>query len=348
MASCGSLCSKLRHGPKDEDFKEWKDHLEALKKLGGKDTTQDAAPVWCPVWVRCTIANLYAIDVREQTFQALVKFEATWWPLTASDYETLNKLYEDHGETLKDKWVKETDTNRYKHAQKLYLQVGAEEETHRIHGPRFTFTNCIEEKPDSDWFTLEKWRPDHPVIKWNYIFVGTFQEHMELRWFPLDRQPLKILVSSGWDLAFSQDPKKAQDPNSVSKLRTEPQVWLRKNLELPSVVAHSRFVQRNQYRLAQRLEFKSVKSDHRESSMKVRYSRLLIEMVVYRKPWFWFYNVILPNFLIMLVMIASYAEDVSNFEGRCSITVTVLLALVAFRYVISDRTPEINYSTLVG
>ena len=47
-----------------------------------------------------------------------------------------------------------------------------------------------------------------------------------------------------------------------------------------------------------------------------------MEMIAYRKPWFWFSVVILPNFLITMSMLASYAVDYEELEGRCSITVT--------------------------
>ena len=124
------------------------------------------------------------------------------------------------------------------------------------------------------------------MLKWNVIFVGTFQEHVELGYFPLDKQPLKIIVSTGYEL----------------QKKSGKRVWLLKNPEKPSAVAYSRFVQTNQYKLDEDLLFRETVSSKDESSSQFIFSRLEICMVVYRKPWFWFLDVILPNFLITLNM----------------------------------------------
>lgn len=307
--------------------------VEPMNRVEPGPAMKELTKVWAgkdrharPVWIRCTVTNLYGVNVQDQTFKAYIKFEAKFWPLSDDDFGILQGLYEKHGE-LKDRWIN-SERTKGRFASAIYL----EEETgvHKeILGPRINFVNCIEkEAVDMDEFTISGWRPDNPCLRWNCFFVGTFQEPMELRLFPIDKQPLKICVQTGFSL------------------RKQP-VWLLKNPEKPSIVVHQRFVQANQYKLNNELFFAETVSDPSESSEELVFSRLEITMCVYRKPWFWFFQVILPNFLITITMLASYAEDYENLEGRCGITITVLLALVAFRYVISDRTPEISYSTLM-
>ena len=44
---------------------------------------------------------------------------------------------------------------------------------------------------------------------------------------------------------------------------------------------------------------------------------------------------------------ASYGVKPEELSDRCSITVTSLLAMVAFKYIISSKLPDINYPTLI-
>jgi hypothetical protein len=299
-----------------------KDHL---KQQRAKEPDSEKAFNMKPVWIRTTVDNVYEVNMQEQIFKGSIKFEDSWWPLSQADFDQLKKLHEENGE-LDDDWVVDRELND---CSKLFLKNG-DQKVIIIQCPRLRFINCIERTVDRAWFTIKTWTPDKPVLKWNIIFAGTFQEHMELGFFPLDKQPLKILVQAGWELQ-----------------ERDKRVWLMKNLEEPSCIASRRFVQSNQYKLDDRLIFRENYSRPDESSTLKTYSRLDIVMVVYRKPWFWFFNVIVPNFLITMSMLASYGVDYENLEGRCGITVTVLLALVAFRYWISDRTPEISYSTIM-
>ena len=335
------------------------DNMENAEGSQEEESGVDARPTW----VKCTVANVFEVKLSDQTFKASIKFEAVWWPLTDKDKKTLDECYErvtERGEKLSDDWV---DKDSYEGtASKLLLHIDTE--TVKIDGPRLTFINCIKKEVDSEWFTIAGYHPKKPLIKWNIFFVrkfeqprpefeqsqercnnrpltrpvlaarfsqtGTFQEPMELFWFPLDKQPLKVMVQAGWQL----------QPKDES-------VWLMKNREGNSIVAHSRFVQRNQYKIAEELIFHETVSDASESATELTYSKLEIQTTVYRKPGFWFWNIIVPNFIIAMTMLSSYAVEANELADRCGITVTVLLALVAFRYVISDRMPEISYSTLM-
>jgi len=77
------------------------------------------------------------------------------------------------------------------------------------------------------------------------------------------------------------------------------------------------------------------------------YSRLVINLLVTRKAGFWMYNVLLPLFIIASCMLASYALDPRDLPNRMAIVLTVMLAMVAFKYAITERLPAISYATLI-
>ena len=70
-------------------------------------------------------------------------------------------------------------------------------------------------------------------------------------------------------------------------------------------------------------------------------------MRVERRAGYWVFNVLQPLFIVTTSMFASYAFSPDEFSDRCSITLTTLLAMVAFKYVISEKLPNISYATLI-
>ena len=55
----------------------------------------------------------------------------------------------------------------------------------------------------------------------------------------------------------------------------------------------------------------------------------------------------MPLFIVTSCLFASFAVPAEHFADRCSITVTLLLAQVAFKYVVSDKLPNIDYLTYI-
>ena len=58
-------------------------------------------------------------------------------------------------------------------------------------------------------------------------------------------------------------------------------------------------------------------------------------------------NVGFPLFIVTTSLFVSFAVPVEEFADRCSITMTLLLAMVAFKYIISEKLPSISYATLI-
>ena len=79
---------------------------------------------------------------------------------------------------------------------------------------------------------------------------------------------------------------------------------------------------------------------------------LSIRLRVERDPGFYFGSIILPNFLIVAAAFAAFPvsideEDLGFIADRLSISVTLMLTAVAFRYVITEQLPKVTYLTVM-
>ena len=78
----------------------------------------------------------------------------------------------------------------------------------------------------------------------------------------------------------------------------------------------------------------------------IRYPFIDIQMRVRRRPWNWFFNVVFPLFILQGSLVTSYAID-TGLADRAGVTITLLLAIIAFRYVVTENLPRISYATLI-
>ena len=70
-------------------------------------------------------------------------------------------------------------------------------------------------------------------------------------------------------------------------------------------------------------------------------------MLVERRIGYWYTNVMLPIFIVTSCVLPSYAVPPDAFGDRAAILFTLLLAQVAYKYVIADKLPKISYMTLL-
>ena len=73
----------------------------------------------------------------------------------------------------------------------------------------------------------------------------------------------------------------------------------------------------------------------------------LIRLRVNRKPAYYFGNIILPNFLIVSGCFSAFVVPKEKNVDRFSITIALLLAAVAFRFVVASILPKVSYLTLM-
>ena len=76
---------------------------------------------------------------------------------------------------------------------------------------------------------------------------------------------------------------------------------------------------------------------------------LSIRLRVERQPGYYFGSIILPNFLIVVAAFAVFPikidDEESSVADRLSISVTLMLTAVAFKYVITEQLPKVHSAT---
>ena len=107
------------------------------------------------------------------------------------------------------------------------------------------------------------------------------------------------------------------------------------------------FVQQSEYQLSKRLQIKTIFTPRDESASSHAYSSLKVSMRVERLAGYWIFNVVLPLFIVTSSMFVSYALGPDELSDRSSITLTALLAMVAFKYVVAGKLPDISYATII-
>ena len=92
-------------------------------------------------------------------------------------------------------------------------------------------------------------------------------------------------------------------------------------------------------------------SDPSESSARIIYSRCIFTVYLWRKTGYYTSNVILPIFVLTLLspLSCTINEDGSSMgtADRLSITLTLLLTAVAYKFVVATSLPTVSYLTLL-
>ncbi len=319
------------------------------------------------VRVRVLVLKVVNIDLAAQNFTVDVQFEASWesQELTQDLKEHLtshNKKVEDvqWDEVVKDVQWDENNTNQERgqlwitfktEDQKKNQERGKRciiiknkdqkepvEEKFFVHfAPRLKLTNLIGKVNQERWFdfyagTKKLSGEPGPVIvcyKWK-LEQATFQESMELDKFPFDTQLLTMKLCTGWPL----DDKE----NSVQLLQNKKGIYR-------SFVTTDHFLQSSEYTLFNVLKFDWKYTKRAVSASNEKYSLLYCSMLVERRIGYWYTNVMLPIFIVTSCVLPSYAVPPDEFGDRAAIVFTLLLAQVAYKYVIADKLPKISYMT---
>mmetsp|Transcript_9180 Transcript_9180/g.12173 ORF Transcript_9180/g.12173 Transcript_9180/m.12173 type:complete len:645 (-) Transcript_9180:56-1990(-) len=300
------------------------------------------------VRVRLSIGRLIEVSLQGQTFTADLRMEASWvdpdivthlrkhTPRALPDEKALTSAWA--ADNLTPVQENSTETDQLTGCLRFKPLKGFEEssgfEDCDFFAPRLAFRNCVEMTNSRQWYTLYAVKgEEHPIVCLRWDFTGKFQEIFELRQFPMDVQALTMELCSYWEV------------DRESKYRVN--LFKNQSSRYKSFVNTKSFVQQSEYSLSDRLRFKEDRSDPAESSSNKTYPLLNISMLVQRHVTYWVLNVVTPLFIITSCLFVSYATPYTEFADRCSMTLTLLLAMVAFKYVISEKLPPISYATLI-
>lgn len=72
-----------------------------------------------------------------------------------------------------------------------------------------------------------------------------------------------------------------------------------------------------------------------------------MQVHVTRHCSYWVLNVIMPMAIITCATFASYIVPPTDLADRCSVTLTMLLAQVAYKYLVGEKLPNLGYATLI-
>lgn len=114
-----------------------------------------------------------------------------------------------------------------------------------------------------------------------------------------------------------------------------------------SFVNTTGFVQNREYNLERELHFENSTSSRYESSSRVIYPKLDIQLLIVRSHFFWFINVAIPLYIFVSISLTSFIFDTQELADRLTINLTVLLTTVAYKYIIAEKLPDINYLTVL-
>jgi uncharacterized membrane protein len=77
------------------------------------------------------------------------------------------------------------------------------------------------------------------------------------------------------------------------------------------------------------------------------FSRYRIEIQVSRRSGYYVWKVIAIAAMIVVLSWVVFLLDAGNLGSRFGVSITLILATVAFRYVVSEITPRVSYLTLL-
>ncbi len=191
--------------------------------------------------------------------------------------------------------------------------------TEQIWIPEVQGENSIFHKNNS--YTLEA--DANGVVSYTEHFDGIFSTAFSLRKFPFDRQVLRMeylpFFYANKEFRFACEPLPVM---GLSDGRyTELGAWQIKGLRY---------------------------SMQKVSNMKGGEStRAAFEITVARRSGFYVWKVFLPLLLMTLIPMVAFWVDVDEFDWMLKIPMTMLLATVAFEFVVSRDLPKIGYMTLL-
>ena len=150
------------------------------------------------------------------------------------------------------------------------------------------------------------------AIMWNCAYVSKFQEHFELKEFPFDVQDLSMKLS-------------------LNSSRT----WDKFDLCVHEVIFNKEALE-----LAEWDMYAPV--IHRDSEKSTT-----ITLKVGRKSYYYISNIFGLLLILGVCTLFVFAVPADELADRLSLILTLLLTVVAFKFVIADVLPKVSYSTFI-
>jgi hypothetical protein len=176
-----------------------------------------------------------------------------------------------------------------------------------------------------------KYYPETGTIYMMMVVDCNFYERMELQRFPLDRQFMNMQFNAYW---------KTENGDWNWILPEEFPEWVPEEFKEKCSKGYVT-------RMVSSITEYELLGPWIDFAPRQKEDPISVRIRVNRKPGFYFGNVVLPNFLIVAGCFAAFVIPPTEVADRLSITVTLMLAAVAFRFVVSTMLPKVSYLTIM-
>lgn len=188
--------------------------------------------------------------------------------------------------------------------------------------PEIFIDECKEEMNVID---EQYWKNNHGVYYGLRLIKATVLNSMNLKRFPFDKQILHIKCYSSNCVYHEYNVNAGRSPYGTSGV--------------PLHVTYQHFDWQLDDALGSRPSSTSEQAEDEPD--------LSIALYVRRKPEFYLYNIVFPTFIIILCSFGTALVPVDDFSSRTSITLTLLLTVVAFKFISISWLPNIPYLTML-
>jgi len=166
-------------------------------------------------------------------------------------------------------------------------------------------------------------------LRFRYRVQGTFSAKFDLQAFPFDQQKMQVQFTSNIPILPGTEGSHKFEVNTKKRNIIQ--------LDFCPVV--------DTWDVADEVVVEATHSDPMASSSGNIYPIFNCYVYIARKPGYFIWNVALPIFFLSILATTSWAVDVEDVADRLSISLTVLLAVVAYKFVIQSLLPELSYLT---
>lgn len=156
--------------------------------------------------------------------------------------------------------------------------------------------------------------PHGTALVWNKLFSVTCRERFELQNFPFDIQDLTL------DFRLNH-----------------PLIWDAFDLTVVSVQFFKSALVQTEWQAFGPVVQRGIPA-HRDSKVFLKYSRLSM---------FYIQNIVLAMFAISILALPAFWMDISDIGSRMSTCLTLVLTVVAFKFITASSLPKVPYNTVI-
>ena len=201
---------------------------------------------------------------------------------------------------------------------RIYLEEDADVKIKRIWWPSVTFVNAVGEyfKKNEELIIFA-----NGTVQYREKFSVELKSFFDLTKFPFDAQTLQVAIESfAWDKDYIE--------LNVDEQKT----GFNPNLNLPEWKIGDIGTQ-----IEQNIEVRS----------KEPFSKFLMQIKLIRKPGFYLWKVLIPLIILVIISWSVFWMAEESLADRISFSLTGILTVVAYQFLISENLPNISYLTLM-